>query len=148
MGLNPLCHAEITFVTGVPGCPIHRLVDCRLFRMWNGFGTATCLFSKPVPPRMWRASCPFLESTAAWPRTSTKSAASVVYADVWGQDTVTFCSCMVDLLGLLLRGMFDVFGQNFSSLNLELFSQTGTLSILGQKEVWYDKKASDCRWFR
>lgn len=30
MGLNPLCHAEITFVTGVPGCPIHRLVDCRL----------------------------------------------------------------------------------------------------------------------
>lgn len=45
MGLNPLCHGEITFVTGVPGRPIHRLVDCRPFRMWNGFGTTTCLFS-------------------------------------------------------------------------------------------------------
>jgi len=30
MGLNPLCHAEITFVTRVPGLPIHRLVDRRL----------------------------------------------------------------------------------------------------------------------
>lgn len=59
MGLNPLCHTEITFVTGVPRRPIHRLVDCRLFRMWNGFGTAACLFSKSVPPRMRRASCPF-----------------------------------------------------------------------------------------
>lgn len=63
MGLNPLCHTEITFVTGVPGRPIHRLVDCRLFRMWNGFGTAACLFSKPMPPRMRGASCPLLEST-------------------------------------------------------------------------------------
>lgn len=103
MGLNPLCHAEITFVTGVPGRPIHRLVDCRLFRMWNGFGTAACLFSKPVPPRMRRASCPFLESTTAWPHTRTwKSTACVVYVNLRGQwtlrNSVTSCCCSVVLL--------------------------------------------------
>lgn len=80
MGLNPLCHTEITFVTRVPGRPIHRLVDCRLFRMWNGFGSAACLFSKNL--RLRGCGGRLLESATAWPR---KSAGSVVYVNVWGQ---------------------------------------------------------------
>lgn len=94
MGLNPLCHTEITFVTRVPGRPIHRLVDSRLFRMWNGFGTAACLFSK---------SCACEDAEGAFlraPRLGLVNRRALL--STWmceDNDTLMFCCSWGDLLG-------------------------------------------------